>query len=118
MILSVKGEPFKQRGRAEAAIKDMPDYVVVEKDDGFVGIVKGTGPRDVVCPGCGQSHHETTDSYDLETNANPSMLTLKEPWKSWGWDDLGKDPSAGYGCLVCPDCGTALAPSGTLTIRA
>ena len=74
-------------------------------------------PQDVICPGCGQSYHETTTAYRPDRFANPSMLKLKEPWKGWGWEDLGSDPSMGYGCLVCPDCGTALAPSGTLRVK-
>lgn len=72
---------------------------------------------DVVCPGCGLRCHETTDQYNPYTFANAAMLQLKEPWKGWGWDELTKDPYSGYGCLVCPDCGTALAPSGKLRVK-
>jgi hypothetical protein len=145
MILSARGEPFKQRWRAEDAIKGMPGYQVVEHEGGFAGIgkedetsshpiaiaayqngvialkkkdrkAKVVVAADVICPGCGQSYHETTPAYDPDQPANPAMLDLKEPWKGWGWDDLGKEPSMGYGCLVCPDCGSALAPSGNLKL--
>jgi hypothetical protein len=116
MILSAKGEPFKAMWRAQEAIEGKPGYEVVEYKGGFAGSNK-IKTMDVICPGCGQSYHGTTSSYSPDKDANPAMIQLKEPWLGWGWDDLGKDPSAGYGCLVCPDCGSALAPSGTLTVK-
>ncbi|MCK5602679.1 hypothetical protein KAR91_12435 [Candidatus Pacearchaeota archaeon] len=72
---------------------------------------------DVQCPGCGQCYHETTKQYNPDIDANPAMLELKEPYVSWGWTGMPNDPSMGYGCLECPDCGTALSPSGTLRIK-
>ncbi len=112
MILTAKGEPFKARWRAQEAL--LPGYEVIECKGGFAGAK--VEAMDVICPGCGQSYHSTTSSYSPDKDASPAMIQLKEPWLGWGWDDLGKDPSAGYGCLVCPDCGTALAPSGTLRV--
>ena len=115
-VLSARGGPFKLRRHAEKAIKDKPGYVVIDDGlGGFVGVSQEV--CDIICPGCGQSYHQTTDAYNPDTDANPAMIQLKEPWAGYGWDDLGKDPSAGYGCLVCPDCGTALAPSGKLRVE-
>jgi len=145
-ILSARGEPFKRKGDALNAIKDMPGYHVVEDENGCytgekvqsVKIAdltpdyespwydinfgkeeekKSYPTSDVICPGCGQCYHSTTDAYDPERFANPAMIDLKEPWKGWGWDNPVKDFSAGYGCMVCPDCGTALAPSGKLRVK-
>jgi hypothetical protein len=116
-ILSARGTPFKTERYALAAIKDKPGYEVVGDDEkGFVCVKTQTAEFNIICPGCGQSYHKTTNAYDPEVDANPAMIQLKEPWLGYGWDDLGKEPSMGYGCLVCPDCGTALAPSGKLRV--
>lgn len=143
MILTAKNKPFKLERHALNAIKDKPGYIVVNKDGGFVGVEKKlfdnaiteevTIPNksrkihlvevedhsglDVQCPSCGQSYHSTTEHYNPDIDANPSMLELKEPYKSWGWTQFGNDPGMGYGCLECPDCGAALSPSGTLRIK-
>jgi len=131
IILSTKGEPFKLERHAQAAIKDKPGYVVVEDGlGGFIGVQEvgdtslpgpNTGepsnPQDIICPGCGQSYHKTTELFDPDKDANPAMLQLKEPWLGWGWEAPPSDPTMGYGCLVCPDCGAALAPNGRLKTR-
>ena len=72
---------------------------------------------EVICPGCGQSYHEITDKYNPDKEANLSMLRLKKKYRDWGWEEMPPDENSGYGCLVCPDCGTALAPNGKLRIR-
>lgn len=70
----------------------------------------------VKCPGCTQSFHETTDKYNPDTMANPSMLKLKQKYISWGWEDVPMDATAGFGCLECPECGYPLAPEGKLVV--
>ena len=72
--------------------------------------------QDILCPECGLSHHTTTNEYDPEGYANPAMIDLKPKYREWGWEELPKDSSMGYGCLVCPECGAALAPSGKLRV--
>ena len=116
MILTAKKKPFKLEQSALKAIKDKPDYVVIEHEGGFVGVMK-TAAHEVVCPGCGGSFHDVTNVYDPEKFANPAMINLKSKYRGWGWDELPQDSSMGYGCLVCPECGTALAPSGKLRVR-
>jgi hypothetical protein len=85
--------------------------------DEEVKLIKDPSGFDVQCPGCGQCYHKTTEQYNPDIDANPAMLELKEPYVSWGWNGMPNDPSMGYGCLECPDCGTALSPSGTLRIK-
>ena len=72
-------------------------------------------PLDVVCPGCRERYHETTDTYDPEALAEPHMTRLKERYASIGWESYS--PHAyGYGCMECPGCGAPYAPSGSLII--
>lgn len=110
--LTARGGKFKTRAYAEKSIP--PGYKIVESEDGFYG-VKGNN-MDVLCPQCGQCHHHTTDAFDPDRTASPDMLKLKEPYATWGWEPPPPDASAGYGCLVCPECGGALAPSGKLRV--
>lgn len=77
---------------------------------------KGKG-HDVICPGCRESYHETTDSYNPNKDANAGMLKLKDEYISYGWDQPPPDPTAGYGLLECPQCLAPLAPSGRLEVR-
>ena len=128
IIMTARGEPFKLLRHAQKAVEDKPGYIIV--DDGFGGFIGvfdqkemedfstvALQAKDIICPGCGLSYHKTTDAYDPDIDANPAMIQLKEPWLGYGWDDLGKEPSMGYGCLVCPNCDTALAPSGKLRVE-
>ncbi len=74
---------------------------------------------DIICPGCNQAYHETTDSYDPNRPPNPTMCRLKEPYLSWGWEDLPRDDGAGAGSLECPGCGCLYAePGEKMTVRA
>lgn len=112
-IMTSRGKPFSTRAYAE---KNLPDgYKAVKQDGGWVGVKVDT--HDVICPGCGQSYHDTTPAYDPDRNANAAMLRLKEKYREWGWDEIIPDRHSSYGCIVCPDCGAALAPSGRLSIR-
>lgn len=77
---------------------------------------KGKG-HDVICPGCRESYHETTRTYNPNRDANAGMLKLKAIYKSYGWDEPVPDPTAGYGILECPNCSAPLAPSGRLEVR-
>ena len=125
-ILSARGKPFKLARHCENAIKNKPGYVVVEKDGGFVGVreiplvesIKDLSGRDIFCPSCGLSFLTTTKAYDPNENANPAMIDLKPLYKSYGWDELPKDSSMGYGCIYCPECESAMCPDGKLRIDA
>ena len=136
VILSAHNKPFKLERHALNAIKDKPGYSIEKREGGFVGVraidedpvtnaledaleafQREDGVFDVICPGCGQSYHTTTDQYDPEIDANPAMLELKPRYVSYGWESLPSDPTMGYGCIECPDCGSALAPSGRMTVR-
>jgi len=77
---------------------------------------KGKG-HDVICPGCAESYHETTETYNPNRDANAGMLKLKDEYISYGWDQPPPDPTAGYGFLECPNCNAPLAPSGRLEVR-
>lgn len=134
IIYSSTGKPYSNRKRAENAIPE--GYTVVDDGDGgFIGvkivpvmckpILEPDEPKeskpifsglDVQCPGCGQVFFETTDQYNPDTDTNPAMINMKEPWKSYGWEAFLYDATAGYGCMVCPECGAALAPSGKLKV--
>ncbi len=116
------GKPFKSKFSALGAIrlKKLEGYEAVETPDGWIGrevtpVVTKSG-LDVKCPGCRQSYFETTDKYNPDDYANPSMLKLKEKYVSWGWEDVPQDATAGYGCLECPDCGYPLAPEGKILV--
>jgi len=124
-IRTKSGAPFKTEPAAKRALLDNPGYEALKVEGGWVcwcidptssKLLRDSG-KDVLCPGCGQSYHSTTEHYNPDIDANPAMLTLKEPYKSWGWTQMTNDPGMGYGCLECPDCGSALSPSGTLRIK-
>ena len=80
----------------------------------------------VKCPGCCQSFHETTDKFNPDVQPNGSMVRLRDPWRKWGWSPFGDVDSrdikfAETLCtlvsdMICPGCGSPLAPSGRLTI--
>jgi hypothetical protein len=85
-------------------------------------------PLDVVCPGCGGRFHETFDEDGYveplkgmgkvknprQTKYSPltpngSMMTLKEPFRSWGWATFPQDPWYAGDALQCPECETPYA---------
>jgi len=128
IILSSKKEPFKLERHALNAIKDKPGYIVEKRDDGFVGVFAESKDlevdiklpsfkMDVMCPSCGQSFYTTTELFDPDKDANPAMINLKQKYKDWGWEQIPQDKSMGYGCIVCPECGGAMAPSGKLRVE-
>jgi len=116
VILTAHNKPFKLERHALNAVATKPGYKVVPGEQGgFIGVK--VPETEVQCPGCGQFYFNLTKEYDSQINANPAMIDLKQKYKDYGWAQLGKDPSQGYGCMECPDCGTALAPSGTLRVK-
>ena len=79
----------------------------------------------VVCPGCKQVFHETTDAFDPHRPANGAMVRLLDPWRKWGWCAFGNDglspeiaekPSTYWSMMECPGCCAPLAPGGRLTV--
>ena len=115
MILSSAGKPFKNKSGATNTIriKNIAGEPV-EIEGGWA--IQANQAKDVKCPGCKQSFHETTDEYNPDTVANPSMLTLKAKYMEWGWENVPADATAGFGCLECPECGHPLAPNGKLEV--
>ena len=61
---------------------------------------------DLICPGCKGRFYTTNIEYDEDKRPNPTMFSMKEPYRSWGWEQFPKDATAGTGCLECPQCGT------------
>lgn len=99
-------------------IKEYQKAVIDRINQGRTKDVEGFSsfPLDVLCPSCGLSHNSTTKEYNHKIDANPAMLRLKPKYASYGWDELPADASMGYGCLECPECGSALAPDGRLKV--
>lgn len=117
-ILSARGLPFKTLRHAEKALEKYPDYVLEKRTIGYVGIPKGKQKtKEVICPSCGGAYFALTENYNPDINANPAMIDMKPQYKEWGWPDLPKDASLGYGILECPECGAALAPNGKLKVK-
>jgi len=80
----------------------------------------GAGPvLDVICPQCRGVFYETTEHYDPARVPNTSMVRLKEPYRSWGWQDVNTPPPGdGPGHMECPGCGAALVTVGMQLIAA
>lgn len=72
----------------------------------------------VLCPACGLHQFDTTSQYRPDKSAHPGMLKQIEPYESWGWDGVPPDPTSGYGCMECGECGSMLAPAGHLKVEA
>ena len=73
---------------------------------------------DVVCPSCKGVFHETTELYDPKVTPRPNMCVLKEPYKSWMWEDFGQLGSSALGDMCCPGCGYPyILGCGRLLIR-
>ena len=74
----------------------------------------------VQCQGCKRTMWHTTDKYNPDVRPNGSMLEFLDPWKSQGWDsfdEAGRCMSSTICSMMnCPACGSALAPSGRLTV--
>ena len=69
--------------------------------------VAGVG-KDVICPQCKGAYYETTKHFDSGRLPNTSMARLKEPYRSWGWEDFNAPPPGdGPGSMNCPNCGAA-----------
>jgi predicted RNA-binding Zn-ribbon protein involved in translation (DUF1610 family) len=73
-------------------------------------------PQQVHCPNCGFVQFETTPKYTPDAPPHPGMVSMMEPYLSWGWELPPADESAGYGCLECGECGSQLAPNGKLKV--
>jgi len=82
---------------------------------------------EIKCPNCCNCYHETTEKFDSDVSPNGSMVRLRDPWRKWGWCSFGDGedgrdtPVAETDCtlasdMLCPGCGSPLAPSGRLII--
>lgn len=67
----------------------------------------------IKCPSCKKIVAETTDKFGPAKRPNGAMLTLADPWKSRGWDQVLCWTNATM-CshLFCPNCEYPLAPGG------
>jgi hypothetical protein len=70
----------------------------------------------VVCPSCKGLFFAVTRQYRKHKAAHPGMIQMLRRYRDFGWEEPPKDITAGFGCLECPQCGAALAPSGRLTV--
>ena len=72
-------------------------------------------PQQVVCPGCGQSFHETTPLYDPEKCASGIMFALRPAYGPNGanWSSFAQDESIRHDDLCCPGCGSSYSNGGT-----
>lgn len=119
-VFSKKEIAFEIKARGLASkMNIIEDYQL-----GIIKIKKGKMPTvsdfsgyDVFCPSCGLSHYTTTEVFDPDVDVNPAMIDMKPQYKEWGWEQLPKDSSMGYGCITCPECAMALAPSGRVRVN-
>lgn len=73
---------------------------------------------DVICPSCGGSHYQTTEHFNPDKMPNTSMCRLKDPYRSWGWNDFyTPPPGEGIGWMECPQCGAPLVVVDRLLLR-
>lgn len=72
-------------------------------------------PQQVVCPGCGQSYHETTPIYDPTLCAHGGMFVLRPAYGPNGanWSAFAQDESIRYDDLCCPGCGASYSNGGS-----
>ena len=70
----------------------------------------------IECPNCKGVYHVTTEDFNPKLIVHPGMLTLIQTYADLYWDQPPPDPSAGYGVLECPNCGSSIAPDGKFTI--
>lgn len=72
-------------------------------------------PQSVICPGCGQSYHQTTPLYDSERPANGSMFELLPQYGLRGanWTSFPNDSAIRDGDLICPGCGAPYTNGGS-----
>lgn len=82
----------------------------------------------VICPGCGQSYHTTTEYYDRKKQANGAMCQLIEPYAHMGWaiygdgatayaPEQGQRDTVSASLMECPGCCNPLAPNGKLIVK-
>ena len=71
-------------------------------------------PQQVVCPGCGQSYHETTPFYDPNVCAHGKMFVLRKAYGVNGanWSTFAADESIRHSDLCCPGCGASYTNGG------
>ncbi|MBI9090153.1 MAG: hypothetical protein JEZ12_13135 [Desulfobacterium sp.] len=70
----------------------------------------------VQCRECGGIHFACTNDYNEKRPAHSGMIEMIPKYKAYGWQGPPQDPTAGYGVLECPACGSALAPAGKLKV--
>lgn len=60
---------------------------------------------DVICPGCKQIHHETTDLYREGTPPTGDMFKEKKSLSEKGWSSFNCIETTKSGSIDCPQCG-------------
>lgn len=68
----------------------------------------------VICHQCYQSSHQLTDKYDQDKPIDGTMVTLREPYKSYGWETHPEDPGVFEGDIQCAFCEAPLAPGNVV----
>jgi hypothetical protein len=121
-VTTTAGKPFQTKlgcTRQLSIVGKSVTHEAIEVAPGeWVGRPRSLGAGvPVLCPSCGQARFQTTPLFNISLPANPTQITLMEPFASYGWDQPVPDPSAGFGCLLCPECEAPLAPEGKLKLK-
>jgi hypothetical protein len=106
-----QSKSMEKRLAAQKAKPAKPGKKKTQKDS--------TPVMDLICPQCKGRYHETTEHFDPVRLPNTSMARLKEPYRSWGWEDFNTPPPGdGPGHMNCPNCGAAyVSPKMGLIVR-
>lgn len=65
-------------------------------------------PKRIKCANCSGIFYELNENYDPNKVLNATMLTMMEPYKSYGWEQYPPDDSIVMDQLACPDCGAPI----------
>ena len=73
--------------------------------------------RALICHQCGQSSHMLTSKYDENEAVNGTMVTMREPYKSYMWYTHPGDPGVFEGDILCAFCEAPLFPNNVPIIE-
>ena len=76
-------------------------------------------PMEVVCPGCGQSYHNTTPLFDPKKFPHGAMFVLKPSFgpDGFNWSSFAQDEDVMDAELFCPGCGINYLSEGRIIVR-